>query len=68
MLKTGICISILRIYAPASDYLKMPWVCPGVYPTSNMSTRDRNKQIFLQTRVPPVSEADNHTAICELII
>jgi hypothetical protein len=53
------CISSIYLILPAA-------LGPGVHSSSNRSTGSR-KIMFLESTVQPVCEADNLTAICELI-
>jgi hypothetical protein len=41
---------------------------PGVYSASNRNKYQKQKIMFLVSRAPPVSRADNLTAICEPIV
>jgi hypothetical protein len=53
----------------SSIYLILPAALgPGfIQPLAEMSTRSR-KVMFLESKVRPVSKADNLAAICELIV
>jgi hypothetical protein len=51
----------------SSMYLDFP-LSPGVYSAYKRNERQKQKRMFFGSREQPTCKADNHTAICELIV